>query len=624
MIFTLLSFVILSIVRAIIVNRYDISPFTGAHMALLAPDLLFFGVMCYWYFIREKGNATKTTLLFFLAYLGSIVWDYQTGFYWLKFFAFPGLLYVITHQEKYNQTSIKQAIMYSFPILHAPFVSIKQFLSEIFTRTHTVITTDTPTAKDEQPETISFSLSKAIWFGIGLGLFILIALATLDPDFASFLQLTKWWDILVDTFSSFIYYLFLFFWYFWKPIRTNWQDTMSELSLNTILHRAVVMIVGIFVGYTFYDGYIALRALHLIKLTFETVGKNTQMNFLELVVLGGGWLFLVAYLINKLKDKVTQKKSTVATIFLLLIVSCIWLTPPVLNILRVLLTVYIPRFGLTARRLFGIYTTIAFVATLLYVMVGGWKKDATFFTKTTMIFFLTITLLSFAVPTNLLIANWHFSRYRNQDTKADFDYFKKIKLEKWGWLFDIQLKPEQHKSDIIWGLAIAEKTNDGEKQDEYKKLMKELAQQEVSNMYELLENTNIQEFQETYGTVSTFKNKRITTIHLTQDRDYLLKRFNSNLNKKNYVTDSYIPRPFILSFNVYYQNQTKTIQPDVISARIEFDEKTDPIVTIMPSRDPSRYPTLFPSETIYNPKFQTMSLRFAEHRSEPTLFRVVQ
>ncbi len=73
MIFTLFGFVILSILRAIIVTRFDISPFTGAHQWLLIPDLAFLGLIAYWVFIIEKRKVTTTIMLFFLAYLGSIL-----------------------------------------------------------------------------------------------------------------------------------------------------------------------------------------------------------------------------------------------------------------------------------------------------------------------------------------------------------------------------------------------------------------------------------------------------------------------------------------------------------------------------------------------------------------------
>lgn len=335
----------------------------------------------------------------------------------------------------------------------------------------------------------------------------------------------------------------------------------------------------------------------MIQLTFETVGRNTQMNFLELVILGGGWLFLVAYLVNKLKNKIEKKQSTVSTIFMLLLVTCFWLVPPVLNILRVLLTVYIPMFGLTARRLFGIYTTVAFVITFLYVLWGGWKKDENFFAKTTISFFLSIILLSFAVPTNLLIADWHISRYLTQGTKADFDYFKKLKLEKWGWVFQSQFDTATYKSDIIWGLALAERQGDKAKQQEYKEVIRKLGIEEMNDMLTLINSNRMTEFMEKYSTNSASLSKNYVGAKVLHTNESLHKKFVKSLNSSPYITHSYRRYPFII----------------MIEASHEVNRDR-----------PSLLPTtsLFPTAT---PAFNfrdKIYIKYAEYRSDSTLLKI--
>jgi hypothetical protein len=462
MIFTLPTLFIISLIRAVVANQYNLDPQWDAHIGFLISDIIFFLFVVGWFIKKAERKVTPSVIFYFVAFLGSMVWDYQEGFYFLKFLVFPGVFYVLLNQKQFNNASIFNAIKYSFPILFDPIGSLRSFFSDILlSKKIQSQQKDTDTHSDFQ-----FSLSKAIWFGVGLGILILLFLAALDPDFANFLRISEWWEIIAKSFLSLIFYVFVFFWYFWQPVHAKWTDEEKPSVMSTMLHRAVVMIVGIFVGYAFYDSYIVLRVFKLIKLTFETIGKNAQMNFLELVIMGGAWLFLVVYLLNRIKERRNENKS-VRTIFMLLLLSSMWLIPPMLNIMRVLLNVYIPEFGLTARRLFGIYTTVGFLASFIVIFYGVATKMQELFSKVVITFFLTVLFLSFVNPTNLLIANWHFSRYIQNDTKADYDYFKKLRLEKWGWIFLQQLDTEQYKSDNLWGVLLAARTHNPELQKQY-------------------------------------------------------------------------------------------------------------------------------------------------------------
>lgn len=530
--------IFISIIRSIIVTNFDLSAFGGSHLWLILPDMLFLTIMWVWYSKKRypKKALTQGVFLYFLAYIGSFVWDYQEGFHWLKFLVFPGLLYVITHQVKFNTASLQQAVLYSFPILNNPIYSIKQFFNELWVRNtsmvlnHSSAETKAKSSANADP-LMGFSFLKALWLGLAFGVFVLLLLATLDPDFASFLKITEWWDIVNDSFASLIYYLFMFFWFFWKPVTANWEENNYNPALSTLLHRAVVMVVGIFVGYTLYDSYILLRALKLIELTFETVGRNTQMNFLELVILGGGWLFLAAFFINQLQHKTHDKKSRIFTIITLLAVSCILLLPPVFNILRVLLDVYIPRYGLTARRLFGLYTTIAFLMTLGYVLYAKMKMDSLLFARAVIVFFIYLVVCSFVIPTNLIIGSWHFYRYLDQKPQADYQYFKKLQLKKWGWIFEKKLQPDVYKSDLIWGLTLAGMQDNKDTTNFYLEKIRTEVRPEINEIFDLLTTAQFDAFEEKYGLIPAFNNTnyRPKSLYLSQSQEEAIKSVFNNL-----------------------------------------------------------------------------------------------
>ncbi len=513
-----------------------------------------------------------------------MVWDYQEGFYFLKFLVFPGVFYVLLNQKQFNNASIFNAIKYSFPILFDPIGSIRNFFSDILlSKKIQAQQKNTDTHSDFQ-----FSLSKAIWFGVGLGILILLFLAALDPDFANFLRISEWWEIIAKTFLSLLFYVFVFFWYFWQPVHAKWTDEEKPSIMSTMLHRAVVMIVGIFVGYAFYDSYIVLRVLGMIKLTFETIGKNAQVNFLELVIMGGAWLFLVVYLLNRIKERRNENKS-VRTIFMLLLLSSIWLIPPMLNIMRVLLNVYIPEFGLTARRLFGIYTTVGFLASFIVIFYGVTTKMQELFSKVVITFFLTVLFLSFVNPTNLVIANWHFSRYLQNDTKADYDYFKKLRLEKWGWIFLQQLDTESYKSDNLWGVLLASRTHQTELQKKYAENIVNGATDDMEEIKASVQNQNFKEIASKYGNNQYWAVQdslapvvEIETITSTQND---MKMF-----KENLMSDKFSSRPgttysitsmFNVMFDYRYRSAIFTQPPQVVGTRII----TNPNGTITTTRE---------------------------------------
>jgi len=446
-----LLLLLLAIVRGFLSNHLSISP-TVSHSWLIVPDFLFVAVASFWIFFKRKLTVSWPLVIFLLSFAGSLFWDYQDGFRFLKIL-FPVILFAYLNRKKLESTSVKAIGKFFLPLAIFPPYFVYKVVRDLPRKAAYVL-----------PVTRKNSY-RSVVVGVVVGLLMVLLLAGLDEGFAAFLRIDQWWELIGRVFYSLFYYASVFLVFFWVPIRAHWDPEKFSPILQRFVQAAIVIILSIVVGYTFYNIYIVLRAFKLVDFKFEGMGNNTQMEYLELVVLGGGWLFCVTYVLDKLLFHYETATSRVKVLTGALFASLAWLLPPVLNIVRVLLDVYIPAFGLTARRLFGVYTVVAFLVAMVSVGVVYFKKRPNFFVGVFFSFGLTLIFFSFALPNNLIMANWHFSRYL-EGKEVDFDYVSKLRLGKWGWQFISKLNPGKYPSDNVWGWLFAGKSwrKDQEKQ----------------------------------------------------------------------------------------------------------------------------------------------------------------
>jgi len=464
-----LALVIPVFIRGLVVYNFHISPFFGAHALLIGPDIFFCSIALYWLQRVKKIKLSFPVACYFFAFVGSIFWDYQSGYYALKI-CFPAILFFILNQKKFEVGTIGGFISSVVFALFSPLVYFSQLISQ-----SNASLSKSPTSESKTTDSLKPALIKAGIIGVVFGVIILGIVSGLDPEFGKFLNLDKLWQIVGDSILSAMYYLFILYWYFLAPVNTKWETKEQSMSFLRLMQSAIIVIVAIIIGYSLYDMYIVLRVLHLLSLVFETIGKNTQLYFLELVFLGGGLMYSGSFLISQLQGH-EKTNHHARKMNIILIITLSLLIPPIVNILRALLIVYIPTFGLTALRLFGITTTASFVIAFSFLLYTYFKREKFVFTKSLLGFILPFIILSFALPNNLIVANWHFQKYMKGE-EADFNYFRKIRLEKWGGIFLPSLEYVKNKgnkyflSDQVWGFLLARETLNDKKQQLFKERM---------------------------------------------------------------------------------------------------------------------------------------------------------
>lgn len=504
MLIAFLVWVIASLTRGILASTFHVSGLFGSHIWFLAPDAMFFLYVLYFLLVQEKKRLTLPVIGFLVAFLGSLLWDYQSGFYFLKFL-FPTILFLAMHEGALRAVRFKDVARFGLFFLPPTLlISALQHRPQI----------TKPSQKVRTP------FIQAGIVGVVIGLIMMLILAGLDPSFAKFLRITEWFNMFKSTLGSALYYGFTFLWFFWVPARATFAPKQEFHSLPRLLQAAVMLIFAVIIGYTVYDAYILLRAFHLMALTFESMGKNTQLSFIELVVLGGMWLFSVAFVMSHIKSQPKESGKSYAVITTLLLASLVWLLPPVYNILRVLLSVYIPAFGLTAMRLFGVYTTIAFVVALAIAVAYTFANTRRIFSNTVVWFFVVLCLLSFALPNNIMLYQWHFDAYK-QHKEIDFSYVRHLKLEKWGWLFFSQLNPTERKQDNLWGLLLSQRVGDTKRQASYRDAISTGIEEDTARMQSLIENQEFATVMQEYGPKGwwVYSGKKIDglTLHVRRE-----------------------------------------------------------------------------------------------------------
>ncbi len=586
-----------ALIRGIIIHGLKISPFFGANFSLILPDLIFCSLVIFWFFKIKKLKFGFPLFIYFLSFIGSIIWDYQNGYYVLKFF-FPVILFLILNQSSIEKITLRGIFHSAFFLIFFPLIYVLKTISKTVFNEQPHVSGETVigTKKDE-PNSLKSALILAGVVGVILGVIILAAITGLDPEFGKFLNLEKIWEIAGDSIQSGIYYAFAIFWFFKIPFSAKWDLKEYSSSFLRLMQGAVTIIVAIIIGYSIYDAYILLRAFKLITLVFESMGKNTQVYFLELVFLGGGLMYAGSYLIAKLQFHEKENRHA-RQMNLILIATLFFLIPPVFNILRALLNVYIPAFGLTSVRLFGIETTIAFVAAYAVILWGYFKKQSLLFTKSLLGFILPLIFLSFVLPNNLIVANWHFSKYM-RGKPTDFDYFRKIRLEKWGGIFlwnlskDVGQRSQDNRlvaSDMVWGLLLARQTRFKKYEDYSKIRLINFLARETDEIQRLMIEQKFGELMKKYGDPEkkwwVYEGKPIENIRINQKSLAIDKEIEDRLNEekqlfKGYRWDSNLHYPIEnkLQFELQFEGENSSVFEQKIINRLNKNNiKAIPII----------------------------------------------
>lgn len=591
-------FLALSLTRGILTYYFNIFPLGDSHLVLLIPDVVFFLISSFYLFKKSKKTFDPFVILFLIGFLGSIVWDYQYGFYLLKYL-FPGILFIILNREVFHKSSFKELVLVGGASIFMPFPFLALLsLSDKFKKTKTENLAQMVGEMAENTKKSKKSpFALAVFLGVILGLFILILLAGLDPEFAKFISPTFFKDIILNSFASLLYYVFTFLFFFVIPVSAKWVGGEASHSILKLLQFGVFIIVSIIVGYSLYDAYIVLKAFRILSLTFESIGKNTQLSFLELVALGGFWLFIASFILDRIKAHPNKKEeSHVKEILSGLFISFIFLVPPVLNILRVLLYVYIPRFGFTTLRLFGVYTTIAFLCSLVAVVFCFIKDKKRVFPETLLTFMLVLFVLTFSLPNNVFVANWHLKKYLNNE-EVDFTYFRKLRIEKWGLFLEgiNEFNPDEHKSDALWGLLIANRTKNVKMQKLYRDSIKSAHDKEIGEVVSLIESQDFSKLISNHSSrgFSIYKGESLKGLRLKTSLNTIFSNLGNTSDEDVFpklgFSDIYDTSRFAETINVevFYNPPTgirpvyeRNIKRSFVNFSLNFDRKNNRLLNI--------------------------------------------
>lgn len=438
-----------TLIRTVLVLFFKVDYFSSSILWLIIPDLIFLGISYKWLLLDKKIKLNIFSWLLLLVLLGFFIWDHNELIFVFHFF-FPFLFFMSLNKEKFVEMNLVKMVMNFFTLLFNPFAQFLAFLKKKNPKENQEIAkSEVKNSQQELKQQTGYG--KSIFIGLLLGVLIISILGQIDPSFKEFLDKLinfNLWEIVWKFIASYLTYYLLFFWYIANPTTAKWILKIDqETKLYKLIQWAIVMILTIVIGYTLYDGYILLRALHILKLTYESMGQNTQLYYLELVFLGGSLLFGSTHLLHKFfGGKNLTHKDQAVTKYLL--ISLLWLIPPIYNILRALLIVYIPEYGLTIKRLVGIYTTLAFILAFTLVIFNYFKKNRLIFVDSFLSFCLSLTLLVSILPNNLLIMNWHLNKYL-QGENVDYEYLDKLNLTKWGFIFKNKIDPQTYITDNL-------------------------------------------------------------------------------------------------------------------------------------------------------------------------------
>ncbi|MFW5703573.1 MAG: DUF4153 domain-containing protein [Patescibacteria group bacterium] len=378
---------------------------------LLIPHLLMTIAIGFWLFKVKQIRVTIFSVAWLLAYIGALVWDHNQEFFFLKFLILPGLLSFVIHKEELNRMKFFASIRFLFPILIRPVSSVKTYIREFVQSSGNIkqgkekpAHSGKTTATHADEEEISFPIAKTITIGIIFGLILLVILLRFDSDFATFIKFPNIQDILRYGIIWFVAQVITFFWFAWHPATiTPHESHIHSYRLRSFLQGIIILSTAVFIGYTSYDVYIIFRIAGAIELMFESIGQNTQLYYIELMGLGGFLLFLSSFFANGLLSKKATPMVKRRVYIVLLLAATILLLPPLINLFRILLTIYIPEYGLSARRLFGIYSGIAFIGATVTFWWYLVKSNRPSYAQVLVVFLSTIAVLTYALPTNYMI-----------------------------------------------------------------------------------------------------------------------------------------------------------------------------------------------------------------------------
>lgn len=543
-------FAITAIFKAIILKTFEINPFTESHLLLLIPDLLFATAVSFWLIRIKKLPLTVPFIGWLVAYISSYIWDFQPGYEFIKVLIMPGLLALILNMQRFNSLRIWPTIRMMLPVLLQPIESIKSLAVSVFP----LGKKSESKSKDEE---FSFPVVPAISAGAVLGLGMLLVLVGLDEEFAEFLRIADIWDIIAISFWTFLLNILSFFWFAWHPTFVRVDDSHAHnYQIKRFLQFGIIIATAVCIAYSIYDFYIVMRVLNMIQLAFETIGRNTQLYFIELVALGGTILFLSSYIINGIyaqADAAVRNRARNYVLFIALAVML--LLPPLYNLFRVLLGVYIPEFGFSARRLFGIYTGVAFLVAAGVFYWNTFKTRSAQFAQVLVSFFLTVSLLSFAIPSNYIIFQSQLKNYL-QGRTADFEYANRMRMGKTAWMIlpSLPSGAEARATDTIWKYLLANRAGNNVMEDEaWKQLQSdirahaiEIEQNAIAYNFSAIANTYSASYQ-----VLGYNDGPVENLSIKPETSVFIKRFSDDV-KRSITRDKYLQ---ITNFDISYVYQ---------------------------------------------------------------------
>jgi len=469
------SVVLISLLRSIVFTYYfDHSASLWISGVL---DLAFVSIFSYWLYKQKQLN-TNLLLLYLLPIFGSVVWNYQTGYIPLLV-SLPFMVLVFRSKNDLSTGYIKEILQLGVNFVAYPFLIVFQLAKKL-----------------KNLATKASAIGQYLVFitvGIFAGLFIIVILAFLDKEFA--LWLTNIKQILIyikNLILSLLTYSGLYLWFFYGPIKTPTlaQSTNNHSRFLGIFKIVALIVTALLISYGLYDTYILLRLFKALSLVYENVGKNTQLYFVEMAAMGGMILFLSSFLLEKMGIiSATQKESKeIRVLKPLLIFSTFLLLLPLYNLFRALFFVYIPDFGLTARRLFGLYSIFAFLFSFVYLVFATFKSEKTaLFSNVYIWFFASLSILVFVVPNNLIIYKSQLSRYLSNGG-GDMDYLMKLNTGKWSGILSNWEEDKNNANDTLLKWNIYEKYRDFLKTEEYKQLTLTNLNKEVTKLSKDLED----------------------------------------------------------------------------------------------------------------------------------------
>ncbi len=436
-----------SIIRTILVLFYDLSPLDGTFLLSLIPDLLFLGLSIKKALLDREQKKSLFVWLMMLVLFGLMFWD-QGPLVFFIHLIFPSIMFMGINRDKYSNINITKIIIGFVRLAVNPiFLIFKKIKNSL---------NNAPSESQQAQNTFLSGYKKSLIIGLGFGIAIIGLLSNIDPGFKDFLEKIinfNIWDVVWKFIIIYIFYSFSYFWFFLNPFTTTWSPKKEYPKLEKIVHQAIVIILTIIIGYSLYDTYILLRVFKVIELAYESMGQNTQLYYFELTLLGGTLLFGVAKIINKFFIAQVKQTNRKHKLKLCLLLSVIWLVPPVYNIIRALVAVYIPQYGLTLKRLTGLYTVVAFIISFAVLLQSYYKKSNLIFINSLLSFVLSIFIMIALLPNNLMIMNWHLNKYLSGET-VDLEYIEKLNIGKWGFIFSSKFDDQKYKSDLLLELML--------------------------------------------------------------------------------------------------------------------------------------------------------------------------